>query len=102
MIYLAGPITGIPEHNKPEFDRVAMKLRYLGYKVVSPVEMDGNDFSKPWEWYMRRDLKILIDCDAVFFLQGWNLSKGAKIENYLAKALNIPRFCAHTLIMFKD
>ena len=39
-VYIAGPMTGIPQYNFPEFDRVATLLRAMGYDVVSPAELD--------------------------------------------------------------
>lgn len=37
-IYLAGPMTGLPEHNFPAFHAEAARLRGLGYHVENPAE----------------------------------------------------------------
>lgn len=37
-IYLAGPMTGLPEHNFPAFHAEAARLRGLGYQVENPAE----------------------------------------------------------------
>src|SRR5436190_2036011 len=42
-IYIAGPMSGLPEHNFPEFQRVADTLRGLGREVISPHELEGKD-----------------------------------------------------------
>ena len=37
-IYLAGPMTGLPEFNYPAFHAEAARLRQLGYHVENPAE----------------------------------------------------------------
>jgi hypothetical protein len=41
---------------------------------------------------MRRDLKHLIECDAVCLLPEWRNSKGASLEVQVAKGLNMPLY----------
>lgn len=40
IVYIAGPMTGLPEWNFPEFDRVAEELREQGHTVVNPCDFD--------------------------------------------------------------
>lgn len=93
-IYIAGPMTGYPEHNFPAFHAAAEALRSLGHEVVSPAELDASDDHEalaavPWDWYLRRDIKLLVDCEAICMLEGWERSKGATLERYIAKALGM-------------
>lgn len=37
-IYLAGPMTGLPEFNYPAFHAEAARLRGLGYQVENPAD----------------------------------------------------------------
>lgn len=37
---------------------------------------------------MRADLKLLLDCDAIYLLKGYQNSKGAMIEYDLARILH--------------
>lgn len=86
--YLSGPMTGIPELNHPAFNKAAAKLRAEGKYVFNPAEVPADD---SWVWgdYMRADLKALMDCTELFVLPGWERSKGAKLEMYVAMALGM-------------
>ncbi|MCY1527250.1 hypothetical protein D9M68_623110 [compost metagenome] len=44
-IYLAGPMTGLPEFNYPAFHAEAARLRALGYQVENPAENQAQDLS---------------------------------------------------------
>lgn len=99
-LYVAGPMSGCDEWNYPAFHEAARRLRAKGYDVVSPAELDEEGHvvgSKPWEWYMRRDLWALLGCEAVAVLDGWRQSKGASLEVYVASALGMPIVDARTL-----
>ena len=43
-----------------------------------------------WADYMKSDLKSLLDADCVYFLTGWEKSKGASLERHIAETLGIP------------
>jgi len=88
-VYLAGPMTGLPDFNFPEFARYAAALRNLGYGVVSPAEMDGGDVFQEKHFYMRRDLRALLDCDGIVMIPGWQRSRGALIELLVANAAGL-------------
>lgn len=40
VLYVAGPMTGIPHFNFPLFDAVSAALRDQGYTIISPAETD--------------------------------------------------------------
>ena len=86
-VYVAGPMTGLPEWNYPAFNAAARDLRALGFDVSNPVEVDhaaGHDVNRDGPQshrdYMRRDLPEVLSCDAIVVLAGWENSKGARIE----------------------
>lgn len=86
-IYLSGPMTGIPEFNFPAFTAACESLRAAGHVVVSPHELiDGTD--QPWSYYIRHDLiAMLMHCNSIARLPGFENSKGACVENYVAMLL---------------
>lgn len=85
-IYIAGPMTGYEEMNFPAFNAAAYDLTVDGWVVVNPVDINP-DPKADWLECMRKDIKALVDCDAIYMLEGWDLSEGATIEHNIAKAL---------------
>ena len=94
-LYLAGPMTGLPDLNRPAFHAAAAELRAAGYEVVNPAELDESepitdpDGPGAWERYMRRDIPHLCKCDAVALLPGWTESQGAQLESLIANGLGM-------------
>ena len=35
------------------------------------------------------DLRLLFDCEAIYLIDNWQMSKGARIEYYIAKKLGM-------------
>lgn len=87
-IYIAGPMSGMPDLNYPEFNRAAKGLRELGYHVENPAENTPPP-CKSWEGYMRLAVAQLVTCDEIHMLRGWKHSKGARIERDLAAELGL-------------
>ena len=87
-VYIAGPMTGLPEHNYPAFHAAAAQLRAKGREVINPAEQAyGTD--KPWEFYMRLGLQGLLECDEIVLLPGWQASRGAVLERHVAEHLGM-------------
>lgn len=91
-VYIAGPMTGLPQNNFPAFDNAASDLRALGYDVVSPAELDDpadRDLAlqdlpatKTWGDFLARDVKLIADAGigAIILLPNWQQSRGARLE----------------------
>lgn len=77
-IYLSGPMTGLPDENRPAFHAEAARLRKLGYQVENPAEL--NPPGTPRHICMRVDIQALLGCDTLALLPGWIDSSGALLE----------------------
>jgi len=89
-IYIAGPMSGLPEFNYPLFHLAAKHLRDQGYHVENPAENPPPPCGS-WLGYMRMSIAQLSTCDAVYFLPNWDRSKGARTEFDLAVSLGLER-----------
>ena len=90
IIYISGPITGIPEGNRPAFAAMAAQLRADGHTVINPHELFREVFRPlTWEDYMRDDLTALLTCTHLVMLPGWEQSRGARLEKYVAEHLGM-------------
>lgn len=83
-MYIAGPMRGYPDFNKPAFDRLAEHLRGAGNAVANPAEFDLWDDDNPLS-AINFDLSIVINwADTVVLLPGWKDSRGAVAEAAVA------------------
>ena len=89
-LYLAGPMSGHTDYNHPLFNRAARLLRDQGYDVFNPAETKGGDTSQPRSFYMRLDIPALMESEGVAVLPGWEQSRGASLEVWIAIDLDIP------------
>ncbi len=96
-LYLAGPMSGYAEHNFPLFNRVARLLRGQCYEVFNPAENKDGDTRQPRSFYMWLDIPALLESECIVFLPGWERSRGANLEVWLAIDLGLPIYeCEHT------
>lgn len=109
-VYTAGPMTGIPQFNYPAFIALAEELRDHGFEVVSPAELDDPEIrevslaspdgamatlathGQTWGDFLARDVKLLADdgIEAIVVLPGWENSKGARLETFVASLKGLP------------
>lgn len=89
-LYVAGPITGRPKLNRPAFASAAASLLHAGYEIRDPF-LNDVDADAGWSDHMRADIRIMLDCDGVALLDGWMESMGARLEEYIAYMLGMPR-----------
>ncbi len=87
VVYLAGPMSGVVDYNRPAFNAVSARLNEAGCVVFNPAaEPDGLSELA----YMQIAMARLPHATQVICLPGWELSEGAKTEVSYAKKLAIP------------
>ena len=99
--YISGKITGLPnEVATQNFREASLHARFLGYEPINPMNIIPNgeepkSEKDKWSWFMKADLKEMMDCDIVLMQSNWEDSKGAIVEHNLARDLGLT-------IMYKD
>lgn len=79
-IYISGPITGIaPEVCQARFEKAEKELKSQGFTPVNPLK-NGLPPTASYDEHMKRDLEMLAECDTIYMLNGWEKSKGCRIE----------------------
>lgn len=84
VIYIAGPMTGLPGLNRDAFNAKAVELEREGYVVLNPAVLPGG---LRQDQYMDICLAMVRSANYVMMLDGWTLSDGALAEYALAKKL---------------
>lgn len=100
---------GIPFFNFPAFDAARDALKAEGWNVLSPADIDRSTGFDPvnipspetYDWMdlqkidfslkdaAIRDTQALTECDAIYMLDGWQTSRGAKAEKAIAEWLGL-------------
>ena len=86
-LYIAGRIADENGYRE-KFARASLEVAAMGHSSFNPCEIHGDCAHDKWEEWMVCDLKTMLDCDGVYALRDWKLSKGATIEVQLAMRLN--------------
>lgn len=101
MIYIAGPMSGIIDHNRHEF--VSAEKMWLARGIpkdciFNPIDHEYSKRVQAGEITGTEAYRLCmkIDCDWIcqhatmlYMLQGWERSYGARAEHALATALNL-------------
>ena len=58
-----------------------------GYRVVNPIKEVHPKENATWHYYMKEDIKLLMDCDSIYMLCNYKESQGAKLELQIAVGL---------------
>ncbi|HHW0480884.1 TPA: DUF4406 domain-containing protein [Escherichia coli] len=85
-VYIAGPMSGLPNFNRAAFNHAHFHLWSKGHIVLNPARLpDGLTQAE----YMDICLSMLRCADAIYMLEGWEHSAGARAEKALAEKLEM-------------
>lgn len=88
-LYIAGPMTGLPDHNYPAFFEAEEQLKAAGYEIENPARNEVHGDAS-WLGFVRMSLVQISRVDGIALLPGWSTSKGARIEEDLGQKLGFP------------
>lgn len=97
-IYISLPITGLEVNAvKEKADLIKARFSRLGWNPVSPFDVYAGR-NPEYADYICTDLRAMMDCDAVYFCKGWEMSCGCSIEHDTALRLKAFRRKEYELI----
>lgn len=88
-VFISGPMSGYDNFNREAFMEAEKKLKEAGYSVFNPAWLLGLDSEWDTASIMAIDMAALSRCDAIYQLDGWRESKGAKAEYRTAEWLGL-------------
>src|SRR5579883_2711410 len=88
-VYVAGKMTGCHNWNFDAFNAAEADLTARGFSVFNPACHGAVDGWKHKD-YMELDLPEVCRADMVVMLPGWQYSRGATLEAFVAQWLEIP------------
>lgn len=91
-IYISGAITGLRlDEAKNNFESKELQLIAAGHEPINPMKVGLEEGgAHTWEEYMCADMPHLFGADAIFMLENWQRSKGARIERAIMEILGRP------------
>lgn len=90
-IYIAGPMSGLPECNYPAFMAAEEKLRADGVtcEIINPARNFNGTKGLPYPVYIRRSIQQVLEATDLYVLRGWSKSSGAQLEVQMARLLGL-------------
>lgn len=87
--YISGAIAHHDlQERRAAFAVAAEWLSLQGFVPVNPFD-NGVPQSEHWTAHMRADIGMLLACDYIYMLKGWEQSKGCKLELDVATSCGI-------------
>ncbi len=87
-VYLSGRMSGLEEEEfKAIFKYAEEKLIEEGYEVINPADIDYNP--EDYAGQLLIALAELAKCDAIYLLDNWTESNGARCEYWFARGMGL-------------
>lgn len=86
-VYVAGKISGKPPYQYvSEFRHAASILKIRGFKVINPVTLNSSLATQEFDYedMMKLCFAAIDVCDAIYMLEDWSDSPGARREHEYA------------------
>ena len=98
--FISIPITGVEEQARKQCKQVQeMFAKYFpDCEIFSPFEV-APDKNMPDSYYMGRDVEQLMNCDIIIQMNGWENSKGCRVENCVADTYGIEKIPIDSLFI---
>ena len=88
-LYLSLPISGYDiNERRATAERKKRELESLGFDVVNPLD-NGLPEDAGTHAHMKRDIEMLLGCDAIYMMKRWLHSAGCKCEFDVATAIGL-------------
>lgn len=88
-VYLSGKISGLPIADAiQKFAFASNQIRALRLVPVNPMEK-SLPADACWKEHMVQDIALLFECQAIYLQADWKESKGARIEECIARETNM-------------
>jgi len=97
LVYVAGPYSAPTIEGRTANIHAAWlvgcQVATLGvYPVVPHTNTQHMDKIQDWQWWIDATLELMLRCNAVLMMEGWEKSRGARGEEAMAKKVGIPVF----------
>lgn len=84
-VYISLPIAGYNITERREYAaNVYMYLIKKGFEPVNPLD-NGLDVKDSRAEHMKADIRLLLDCDAIYLCRSWEQSEGCLTEKRVAE-----------------
>lgn len=92
-MYISGAISNpdreVVKKNIQRFNEKEVELEKMGWDVFNPARLEVKGGAS-WEYYLARDLAWMFEHKpTLYMLEGWEESRGARLEYETAKLLNL-------------
>jgi hypothetical protein len=87
-LYISGAISGHDINSViKRFGECERLYTSRGFEVRNPLN-NNVPYKASYKEHMIADIKMLLECDSILMMRGWENSKGANLEKHIAEVLN--------------